>query len=94
MGVPVISLRGDRHSARVGASLLTAAEFPDWIADSPERYVEIGRELAGDRAELIQLRSQLRERVRQSRLCAMEDYARAVERAYETMRTQRRDMTG
>jgi predicted O-linked N-acetylglucosamine transferase (SPINDLY family) len=89
MGVPVVSLRGDRHSARVGASLLTAAGFPDWIADTPGRYVEIGRELAGDRAKLIELRMQLRERVRQSRLCAMENYVRAVECAFEEMRAKR-----
>jgi protein O-GlcNAc transferase len=32
MGVPVITLRGDRHAARVGASVLTAAGFSEWIA--------------------------------------------------------------
>lgn len=94
MGVPVVSLCGDRHSARVGASLLTAAGFPDWIADSPARYVEIGRGLAVDRGKLIQLRAQLRERVRQSCLCSAQDYTRAVERAYEEMRAKRSDMTG
>lgn len=85
MGVPVVSLRGDRHSARVGASLLTAAGFPDWIADTAEHYIQIARTLSQDKARLAQLRSQLRERVRQSRLCAAADYARAVECAYEEM---------
>jgi protein O-GlcNAc transferase len=85
MGVPVVSLRGDRHSARVGASLLTAAGFPEWIAETPGRYIEIGRELASDRAKLIALRTQLRERVGQSRLCAVGDYTLAVEQAYEAM---------
>jgi protein O-GlcNAc transferase len=85
MGVPVVGLCGDRHSARVGASLLTAAGFPEWIAHTPVAYVEIARELASDRARLAELRSLSRERVRQSRLCAAGDYARAVERAYEEM---------
>jgi predicted O-linked N-acetylglucosamine transferase (SPINDLY family) len=85
MGVPVVSLRGDRHSARVGASLLTAAGFPDWIADTPEHYLQLAGGLAGDRTRLAELRSQLRERVRQSRLCSAENYARAVEHAYEGM---------
>jgi len=85
MGVPVVSLRGDRHSARVGASLLTAAGFPDWIADTPEGYLRLAAGLARDRARLAELRPQVRERVRQSRLCSAEDYARAVESAYEEM---------
>ncbi|BAV33879.1 hypothetical protein SCL_1574 [Sulfuricaulis limicola] len=94
MGVPVVSLCGDRHSARVGASLLTAAGFPEWIADTPERYVATGRELAADGAKLAGLRAQLRERVKQSRLCAAGDYARTVESAYEAMRTGVRDTAG
>ncbi len=85
MGVPVVSLRGDRHSARVGASLLTAAGFPEWVADTPEQYIQIGRELAGDHARLTELRSQLREHVRQSHLCSADIYARAVESACEEM---------
>jgi predicted O-linked N-acetylglucosamine transferase (SPINDLY family) len=85
MGVPVISLHGDRHSARVGASLLTAAGFPDWVAGTSEQYVQIAKSLAHDHGQLARLRSQLRERVRQSPLCAADKYARAVENAYEEM---------
>jgi protein O-GlcNAc transferase len=48
MGVPVVTLGGDRHSARVGASLLTAIGKPEWIARSPEDYVRIAAELARD----------------------------------------------
>ena len=38
MGVPVVTLRGDRHAGRVGASLLTQVGLMDWIAGSPEEY--------------------------------------------------------
>ena len=93
MGVPVVTLVGDRHSARVGASLLTATGFPDWIADTSEHYVQIARSLAHDRGRLAGLRSQLRERVRQSPLCAAEKYARAVESAYEEMYSGRGRVT-
>jgi predicted O-linked N-acetylglucosamine transferase (SPINDLY family) len=89
MGVPVVSLRGDRHSARVGASLLAAAECAEWVADSEEQYLEIARALSQDRGRLAELRIQLRERVRRSRLCVAAGYAQSVECAYEEMYTAR-----
>ena len=41
MGVPVVTLRGDRHAGRVGASLLSQIGLTDLIANSVEEYVEI-----------------------------------------------------
>lgn len=85
MGVPVVSLRGDRHSARVGASLLTAAGFPDWIAATPEHYMDIARDFADDLEGLSELRSQLRRRMQESCLCANNEYVKNVENAYAEM---------
>jgi predicted O-linked N-acetylglucosamine transferase (SPINDLY family) len=89
MGVPVVSLVGDRHCARVGASLLTATGLPDWIAGTTEHYVQIAKSLAQDRDQLARLRSNLRDQVKQSRLCSAEIYTRAVESAYEAMYSER-----
>jgi protein O-GlcNAc transferase len=60
MGVPVVTLRGDRHASRVGASLLTAVSHPEWIANSADEYVNIAATLAANRPALSTLRSQLR----------------------------------
>lgn len=89
MGVPVISLCGDRHSARVGASLLTAAGFPEWIADTPEQYLHVAHSLAQDEARLDKLRSGLREQMSGSRLCSGQAYVKAVESAYDKMMVAR-----
>jgi len=52
MGVPVVTLAGDSHRARVGVSLLSAIGRPDWVAHSENEYVRIASELAarGERA--------------------------------------------
>jgi protein O-GlcNAc transferase len=68
MGVPVVTLSGDRHAARVGASLLTAAGHTEWIARSPDEYVSIAASLASDRDKLIHLRRTLRNDLRGSPL--------------------------
>lgn len=68
MGVPVVSLAGDRHASRVGASLLAAAGLPELVARSEDEYVEIAAGLARDRARLASLRASLRDRVRTSAL--------------------------
>jgi protein O-GlcNAc transferase len=68
MGVPVVTLEGDRHMARVGASLLTAVGHPEWIAKTAESYVAIARGLAADRPHLEKIRAGLRSELAQSPL--------------------------
>jgi len=60
MGVPVVTLAGDRHIARVGASLLTAIGRPEWVAQSREEYIRIAVSLARDTAGRRELRTGLR----------------------------------
>lgn len=68
MGVPVVTLAGDRHAARVGVSLLTAAGHPEWIARDWADYARIAATLAEDWAERSQLRQTLRAELRRSPL--------------------------
>jgi protein O-GlcNAc transferase len=85
MGVPLVSLRGDRHVARVGASLLTAIGLPELIAETPEDYVSIAAGLAGNLDRLAELRAGMRERMRASALGDGVGFARAIENAYRTV---------
>lgn len=85
MGVPVITYVGSRHSARVGASLLTAVGLQELIAASEDAYVDQAIRLAGDRPRLRRLRAELRDMVRMSPLFDANGAAREVERAYEAM---------
>jgi protein O-GlcNAc transferase len=60
MGVPVITLAGDRHASRVGVSLLTTIGHPELIAANTADYIRIARALATDPARLATLRANLR----------------------------------
>jgi predicted O-linked N-acetylglucosamine transferase (SPINDLY family) len=85
MGVPVVTLAGDRHAARVGVSLLTRVGLTELIAPSSEEYVQRAVELAGDTERLVQLRAGMRERVSNSPLCDVKSFTRALEGAYREM---------
>jgi predicted O-linked N-acetylglucosamine transferase (SPINDLY family) len=69
MGVPVLSLIGDRHAARVGLSLLTAIGHAEWASENEDAYIEKAVSLAQDRALRSRLRESLRSEVAASILC-------------------------
>jgi predicted O-linked N-acetylglucosamine transferase (SPINDLY family) len=85
MGVPVVTLRGDRHAARVGASLLTRVGLGAMIADDADAYVATAAGLAAAPARLAELRAGLRAQVASSPLCDGAGFARDVEVAYRAM---------
>jgi len=85
MGVPVVTLVGDRPFSRSGASLLRNAGLTDLIAHTPDQYVRAAVALASDRSRLAALRAGLRERLRGSPLLDARGFAREVEAAFDAM---------
>jgi predicted O-linked N-acetylglucosamine transferase (SPINDLY family) len=85
MGVPVLTLAGRGHAARVGASLLSQVGLTDWIADNADAFVARARTATADTSALASLRKDLRATVAASPLCDGAVYARAVEGAYRAM---------
>ncbi len=85
MGVPVVTLAGDRSISRGGVSLLANLGLPELIAETPQDYVDIVKQLANDPAHLAALRSSLRDRVLASPLMDGERFTRQLEAAYRQM---------
>ena len=69
MGVPTITLPGEIFASRHSASHLSNAGLGDWVTDSVDEYIEMAVARASDPAALADLRSTLRDKVRQSPLC-------------------------
>jgi len=85
MGVPVITLLGDRHASRVGASLLQAVGFPAGIAENHDEYVLTARLLAENPGLLKTMRRTLRDSVMRSSLCDSRGHAARMEQAFRTV---------
>ena len=81
MGVPVITLRGDTHRARVGASLLSAIGHPELIGEDLAGYERTAITLANDPTRLRGLHTTLRPQMAASPLCDPNSWAREFETA-------------
>jgi predicted O-linked N-acetylglucosamine transferase (SPINDLY family) len=81
MGVPVVTLLGRTLMGRWTASMLNKVDLTECIARSPDDYVEIATRLAAEQGRLVELRHELRARVRGSALCDGARTTRYLERA-------------
>jgi protein O-GlcNAc transferase len=85
MGVPVITLRGNSHVSRVGASILTNLEFTDFIADDIKSYINLASDIISNLDKLEIIRQNLRKKMQNSQLCDGSLFAQNVEHAYQKM---------
>lgn len=85
LGIPAVTVRGDRFAARVGASLLQSVGLEDLIARTPEEYEAIALRLASDPAALAVARDKLDKAKSTSPLFDTAKFVRHLEAAYRTM---------
>jgi len=86
MGVPVVTLKGDRFLSRLGASIVTNAGLADWVATSNDDYVKRAISFSKDIPRLSRLRSNLRDQVLKTPLFNSVSFAKHFENAVFGMR--------
>jgi protein O-GlcNAc transferase len=79
MGVPVVTLAGEAHMSRVGATLLCAVGLNELIAHSPDAFVEAAVSLARDLPRRRALRATLRARFAASPLLDHAGFTRTLD---------------
>ncbi len=89
MGVPVVSLSGDRSCWRMGSGILHAAGMGELVARDVDQYVALAAGLAADLPRLAGLRATLRERMASSPLRDETGFTRALEACYLRMWEER-----
>ena len=85
MGLPVLSVAGRDARSRRGVSVLTNLGLPEFVADSPEKLVELAATWADQRPGVSELRGTLREMMRQSPVTDGARVARHLEAAYRDL---------
>jgi protein O-GlcNAc transferase len=82
MGVPVVTLQGWNMMSRWTAAMLRGVGLDEFVAATPEEYIEIAARIAGDAARRAELRATLRARLSASTLCDGPRKTRQLERFY------------
>ena len=85
MGVPVVTLIGDRHAGRVGLDLLSRIGLAELAAPDIDAYVALAVALGRDAQRRAQLRGGLRQRMQAAPLCDPARFARSFEAALRQM---------
>lgn len=84
MGVPCLTLSGDRMIGRQSESILRALSLDEWVASDLDDYVERAVRFAGDTQDLARLRAGLRTRMATSPICDSGIYAVDLAQAFRT----------
>lgn len=85
MGVPVLTLKGDRFIARQGESIAHNVGMPLWIASDKDEYVRKAIEFSADLEALAAIRANLRDKALSSPLFDGEGFARDFEGVMEAI---------
>jgi predicted O-linked N-acetylglucosamine transferase (SPINDLY family) len=85
MGVPVITLVGERVVSRAGWCQLSNLGLGELAGTTSEQFAKISVALAGDLPKLARLRATLRQRMEQSPLMDAPKFTRNIESAYRQM---------
>lgn len=85
MGVPVLTLHGDRYVAHMSESILRSAGLDDWVAADPDAYVEKAVAAARRPEALDPLRAGLRDQVTATTLFDAKAFASDLEEAFRGM---------
>ncbi|MBF0224939.1 MAG: tetratricopeptide repeat protein [Desulfobacterales bacterium] len=89
MGVPVITLKGNRHAARVGASILSRINLCELISKTQEEYIDKAVNLATNKKKLVDLKKSIRSIIRNSPLYKQESFAKKIENTYKFFMVER-----
>jgi len=85
VGLPVLTLKGSSFSSRVAASLLTAFEIPELIAETSEEYEAKAIELAIKPEKLLAIRKKMEINISSTRLFDAEDFVKNLENIFKKM---------
>ena len=88
MGVPVVTLSGDRFNARLAHTYLSCVGHEEWVTQTQEAYIQKAIDVAGDIEMRRRFRTESRTQMRRSNIMQHEAFARSFEEAMLSLHEQ------
>jgi predicted O-linked N-acetylglucosamine transferase (SPINDLY family) len=85
MGIPILTLAGNRHASRIGQRLMTALNLSEWIAKDYQTFVKKAIQFSRDRTCLNTLRMNMRNRIIESGISNKKHYVNSLEHVYRNI---------
>ncbi|HTW95376.1 MAG TPA: tetratricopeptide repeat protein [Tepidisphaeraceae bacterium] len=85
MGLPIVTLSGRTSVGRAGKSIVSNIGQTQWIAATPDQFVQIAADLASDLSRLATLRASLRGMLRSSPVMDEPRFINDIESAFRQM---------
>jgi predicted O-linked N-acetylglucosamine transferase (SPINDLY family) len=88
MGVPVVTLSGDRFNARLAHTYLSAVGHEEWVTNTQEAYIQKVIDVAHDIGTRRRFRTESRAQMQRSSIMQYEAFARSFEVAMLSLHEQ------
>lgn len=85
MGCPVVVLEGDRHSSRVGLSILSNLGLDEFIAKNEQQYVDIVLDLTSNIEKTREYKNKIRKKLFNSILTDQKSFVAKLEEQYRNV---------
>tara|TARA_Y100001936_G_scaffold253585_1_gene319168 strand:- start:11896 stop:14067 length:2172 start_codon:yes stop_codon:yes gene_type:complete len=87
MGVPVITMAGDKYVSRMAAGILKVAKLEELIAENRQSYIRLAKSLADQKNRISNYRKTLRRQVMHSPIADQKQFVTAMESVIRHMWT-------
>ena len=85
MGIPILTIKGNKHSSRIGQCLMNALEMPEWIAEDYDSFVKKACHFSKEINDLQRIRACLRNRIQSAKISNRKQYAQLLENTFRNI---------
>ena len=85
MGVPMVTMIGERPMSRAGYGILNQIGHPEWVANNNKEYIDIALKLGSDISKLNSIRLNLRNEFSKSLMMDSNAFVYSIDNAFDEM---------
>jgi len=85
MGIPILTLDGNRHSSRIGKCLMNALGLSEWVARDQQAFIKNAHDFSQQIESIDKIRKGLRKRILKSTISHKQKYVQSLENTFRNV---------